>query len=70
MKKDVIGMTVNIVPSRELSEIKLGKIVWRKGKVVAVGEKNNGYYVKLFEPYQREAEWFIPLASVQFVGEG
>lgn len=61
----MIGKTVGIIASKELSAMKLNALVGRTGTVVAKGEKSNGYYVEFSKPYLHEKEWFIPTQSIQ-----
>ena len=59
-----------IVPSRELSDMKLSVLGGRKGVVTedmcSHKRINQGYIVRLIgEAYLEEEEWFIPSTSVQ-----
>lgn len=59
----MLNKTVKIVPSKELSELKLENIAGQIGKVV---DKPNakGYWVKMQYPYFNEVEWYIPTQSI------
>lgn len=64
------GSNVVIVPSRELSDMKLSVLGGRKGVVTedmcSHKRINQGYIVRLIgEAYLEEEEWFIPSTSVQ-----
>lgn len=63
----MIGKTVKIIPSAALKDMKLKSIIGREGVIVAQGTHNKGVYVKLYQPYMNEEEWFIPNKSIQII---
>ena len=56
-------MSVTVVKSAELHEIKLDNLIGKKGEVVE--ERPNGCWVKFNEKYLGEHEWFIPSSSIK-----
>lgn len=64
------GSNVVIVPSRELSDMKLSDLAGKKGVVTedmcSHKRINQGFMVRLTEgAYMNEEEWFIPFMSVE-----
>jgi hypothetical protein len=59
-------MVVEIIPSADLSRLRLQSLVGRRGVVVAKGGKG-GYWVNFGSLYHNEQEWFIPTKSLQII---
>ena len=66
MKSSLINHAVRIVRSRELVDMKLGKLAGRTGIVVEIAKNGHGMFVKLDKPYLGEGEWYIPKESIQY----
>ena len=66
MKSSLINHAVRIVRSRELVDMKLGKLAGRTGIVVEIAKNGHGMFVKLDKPYLWEDEWYIPKESIQY----
>ena len=63
----ITGKRVTILPTRDLLEWKLRKLVGKEGTVVSDVVPGNvkGCWVKLDRPYRDEEEWFVPVNSLQ-----
>ena len=56
---------MTILPSQELTALRLKALAWKRGKITEAGTGNNGFFVELDEAYLDHKEWFIPMASIQ-----
>lgn len=65
----MVNRKVSIIPSPELREWKLEKLIGRQGVIKASVKATtiSGYWIKLNEPFVDELEWFIPRSSVQLL---
>ncbi len=63
-----IGTKITIIPSPELTELKLGGLLGEEGFVIEDLTDNdgtaNGYMVLFPTPYKDEYLWFIPKEAV------
>lgn len=68
-----LGDKILIIPSEELIEYRLMAISYREGHIVEIRTNKLGIlgaWVELIgEPYLEEQEWFIPVTSIQKLGQ-
>lgn len=57
---------VEIIPSAELTEMRMDSVIGRKGVITEIPEHGKGAYVELEKPYLREAEWYFPNSSLRY----
>ncbi|NDV80866.1 hypothetical protein [Bacteroides sp. 51] len=61
---------IRICPSKELSDLRLDKMVGMTGSIVEKLDfrerKIKGYMVQLEAPFMGETVWFIPVNSIKY----
>ncbi|MFR9542949.1 MAG: hypothetical protein SNH27_12935 [Rikenellaceae bacterium] len=66
-----IGTKITIIPSPELTELKLGGLLGEEGFVVEDltdndGATGDGYMVLFPTPFKEEYLWFVPKQSIYY----
>lgn len=67
----VLGTKITVIPSPELTELKLGELLGEEGFVIEDltdndGVTGDGYMVLFSSPFKDEYSWFIPKTAVTY----